>query len=95
MQQVTVIAKFKAKPLCTEKVKTELCKLLEPTKKEKGCINYDLHQDNNDARIFIFHENWESDEMLNKHLSSEHIRSFRSVLPELIELAEVYKMHKL
>ena len=95
MPQLTVIAKFKAKDGCTEKVRTQLRKLLEPTRKEEGCINYDLHEDNIETGIFIFYENWESNEMLEKHLSSAHIKDFRSVLPSIIEVAEVYKMTKL
>ncbi|MEI6056256.1 MAG: putative quinol monooxygenase [Lentisphaerota bacterium] len=95
MPQVTVIAKFTAKAGCTQKVKTQLCKLLVPTRKEKGCINYDLHEDNSDAGVFIFHENWESNELLDKHLSSEHIKNFLSALPDIIETAEVHKMTKL
>ncbi len=95
MPPVTVIAKFKAKQGCSEQVKSELYKLLEPTRKEKGCINYDLHEDNNDAGIFFFHENWESNELLDKHLSSEHLRRLGSVLPDIVELAEVHKMTRL
>lgn len=95
MSQLTVIAKFKAKDGCAEKVKVELLKLIGPTRKEKGCINYDLHEDNSDAGVFIFHENWESNELLDKHLSSEHIKNFLSALPDIIEVAEVHKMTKL
>lgn len=95
MQQLTVIAKFKAKPGYTEQVRAQLRKLLDPTRKEKGCIKYDLHEDNDNLGIFVFYEIWESFELLEKHLSSEHIRKFRTVLPDIIELAEVYKMTKL
>ena len=33
-------------------VKQELLKILEPTRKEQGCLKYDLHQDLEDPSIF-------------------------------------------
>lgn len=60
MTQVTVVARIKAKPEASTKVREELLKLIEPTRKESGCISYDLHQDNEDTTLFFFLENWES-----------------------------------
>ena len=73
---LTVIAKIKAKKGKTEFIKSELVKLIEPTRKEEGCIQYVLHQDNNDPSIFIFVENWLSKELLDKHLSNEHLKKY-------------------
>lgn len=43
---------------------------------ENGCIQYDLHQDDNTPEVFIFYENWESGELLQAHLNSDHIESY-------------------
>ncbi len=43
-----------------ETVKTELIKLIGDTHAEEGCINYDLHQGNENPAHFIFYENWTS-----------------------------------
>ncbi|MFK7900077.1 MAG: putative quinol monooxygenase [Cyclobacteriaceae bacterium] len=45
-QQLTIVAKILAKEGKRELVKAELLKLIAITKQEEGCINYDLHQDN-------------------------------------------------
>ena len=76
MTQVTVVARIKAKPEASTKIHEELLKLIEPTRSEDGCINYDLYQDNEDPSLFFFLENWESRELLDKHLESEHIKAY-------------------
>jgi len=39
-----------------EFVQAELLKLLEPIVKEAGCIQYDLHQDNENPAMFMYYE---------------------------------------
>lgn len=85
MTQVTVVARIKAKPEALTKVREELLKLIEPTRKESGCISYDLHQDNADTTLFFFLENWESKELLDKHLESEHIKAYLKLTEGLVE----------
>src|SRR2546428_10933244 len=53
-QIITVIARLKAKPGLEDSVRQELFKLLAPTRSEKGCINYDMHQSCDDASFFSF-----------------------------------------
>ena len=73
---LTLIAKILAKEGKQELVKSELLKLIAPTRAEEGCINYDLHQDNKNPNLFVFHENWESRDHLQKHLSNAHIAHY-------------------
>jgi len=42
--------------------KKVLLTLIDRTLTEEGCINFDLHQDNDNKNLFIFYENWESRE---------------------------------
>ena len=77
MSKLTVIAKVVAKRVSVEAVKAELLKLIEPTRKENGCIEYNLHQDNEDPTVFIFYENWESAACLEKHTNSDHFKKLR------------------
>lgn len=75
-KKLTVVAKILAAPDKRDLVKSELLKLIEPTRAEAGCINYDLHQDNENENLFFFHENWESKELLQAHLKSPHIGAY-------------------
>lgn len=76
MSTLTIVAKIEAKHDKIDLVKTELLKLVEPTRKEKGCIQYDLHQDNNNPEVFVFYENWESRELWQEHMNNDHLKAY-------------------
>lgn len=57
--------------------------MIEPTKKEEGCIQYEMYQDEEDATILIVLEQWESRENFDMHLQSEH---FERIVPKMSEL---------
>ncbi len=59
--QVTVIARIKAKLGYDGDVRKELLALAEPTRKEPGCINYDIHLSRDHPCLFMIHENWQSE----------------------------------
>jgi len=50
---LTIVATIEAKPDKIDLVKAELQKLIAPTLKEAGCIQYDLHQDNQNPAFFL------------------------------------------
>jgi multiple sugar transport system substrate-binding protein len=81
---LTVVARIKAKPGMEERVRQELAKLLAPTRVEKGCIHYDMHQSTTDPALFLFYENWESEDDLQRHLGSPHIAAWFKLSQELL-----------
>ena len=81
---ITVVATFQAKPGKAEELKRALISLVAPTRKEAGCINYDLHQSPDDPGKFLFHENWTTKAALDAHLQMPHIQV---LLPRMDELA--------
>ncbi len=95
MSKLTVVAKVVAKQGSVEKVRSELLKLIEPTRKEDGCIEYNLHQDNEDPAVFVFHETWDNLACLEKHMNTDHFRSYISAVDGLIEDKAVHKMTRI
>ncbi len=75
-QQLVVMALIQAKPGNEEEVRRELVALIEPTRKEAGCLNYDLHLSQETRGLFLFHETWRSREDLDRHLQSPHFKRF-------------------
>lgn len=75
-QKLTIVANIHAKPDQVELVKNELLKLIEVTRAEAGCINYDLHQDNENPAHFMFYENWETRELWQAHMSNQHLADY-------------------
>ncbi|WP_306146041.1 putative quinol monooxygenase [Roseibium sp. MMSF_3412] len=76
MTQLTIVANIKANPDKIDLVKAELLKLIETTRSENGCINYDLHQDNENPAHFMFYENWESRELWQIHMNAPHLAAY-------------------
>lgn len=82
---VSVLAIFISKNGLEDKLKEELIKLLEPTRKEQGCINYDLHQSTDDINYFFLYENWQTQETLSAHLKSKHLQEFLQKASEYLD----------
>ena len=76
MSHLTIIADIVAKDDAIELVKSELLKLIEPTRQEDGCLGYVLHQNNENPAHFTFYENWQSKEQLLTHLANSIRHAF-------------------
>jgi len=73
MSTLTIVANIHANPDQIDLVKAELEKLVPITRAEKGCIQYDLHRDNENPAHFMFYENWESRELWQTHMNAPHL----------------------
>lgn len=82
--RLTVVATIKAKAGMEEKVREELLAMVAPTRKEPGCLNYDLHQAQEDSSLFIFYENWLSRKDLDEHLQTPHFQAFAAKADHLL-----------
>ena len=76
-QQLTITAEIIARPGKRELVKKALLKLIAPTLAEEGCLNYDLHQDNETPDRFFFYENWATRDHWLAHNKSVHISAHK------------------
>lgn len=82
-KHITVVATFAAKPGKKTELRKLLLGLIEPTRKEAGCLNYDLHISQDDPAQFLFHENWTGKKLLDAHLKSKHMAA---ALPKIGDL---------
>lgn len=82
---LTVVARIRAKAGKEEEVREALLTFIEPTRAEAGCVNYDLHRSLEDPALFLFHENWVSQEALHQHLQMPHIQAVVARAEELLD----------
>lgn len=82
---LTVIAHMRAAPGKEDELRRELEALVEPTEKEEGFVNYDLHVAISDDGSFYLYENWESEDLLDKHLQAPHLVRFAGMLDDLLD----------
>lgn len=80
---VTVIAQIKAKPGTEAQVRRELVSLVAPSRKDAGCVNYDLHQAKDNPALFMFHENWASEAHLDAHLAKPELQAVLARVGEM------------
>jgi len=59
-----------------EHLKNLLKTLVIKSKSEPACLQYDLHQSQENPGMFIFHEEWKSQGDLDLHNQTPHIKKF-------------------
>ncbi|MGO8690085.1 MAG: putative quinol monooxygenase [Thermoguttaceae bacterium] len=81
-ERVVLTAMIKAKPGEEDAVKEVLLALVEPTRKEPGCLCYNLHQSKSDKdkAQFMFYEQWASNEALETHRQTPYMKALRGKL---------------
>ena len=65
---LTVIAYITAKAGHQQQVREALLDLVAQTRNERGCVNYDLHQSQENATEFAIYENWDKASDLDLHM---------------------------
>jgi quinol monooxygenase YgiN len=73
---LTILAQITAEPGKEALVRAELEKLVPITRAEAGCLQYDLHVDNENPGFFVFYENWESRELWQTHMNAPHLAAY-------------------
>ncbi len=81
---VRVIAKVKARPGKVNELLSEISSLIQPTRKEPGCIRYELLQNNEDPADFAFVEEWQNSGALQSHFATKHFKEALVKLPSLV-----------
>jgi len=92
MSKLTIVAHIKANPEHIDLVKSELLKLIDVTRAEAGCIQYDLHQDNEDPTHFLFHENWENRDLWQAHMDAQHLKDYLAATDGAVDQFTVHEM---
>jgi quinol monooxygenase YgiN len=69
---VALVVMMHAKPGQEPLLQAELTALIRPTRKEDGCILYDLHRSTDIPTDFLFYEIWASREAHAAHKRSAH-----------------------
>lgn len=83
-KSLTVIAQIKAKPGKESQVRQELLSLVAPSRKDAGCLNYDLHQALDNPTLFVFLENWTSKAHLDQHLQKPDLQAVLGRVGQLV-----------
>lgn len=91
---VSLIATLTAHPETREELFRLLVDQIRPTRAEHGCIDYNLHVDANDPRVFVFYENWENQADLDAHMKMPHLEPLLSEIDRLLaKPIDIWRLH--
>ena len=90
---IIVVAHFKAKAGKEAALQELLRGLIEPTRKEAGCLRYELNQEIENPAAFTFAEKFSSREAFESHVKSPYIKSFGERSADLVESRQV-RLHR-
>jgi quinol monooxygenase YgiN len=60
---------------------------------ETGCISYRVYEDTEAANELVFVEEWDSDESLQRHFATPHVRDFLQAIPATLVAPPDVKFH--
>ncbi len=94
MPNLIIVADIYAEPDRADFVATELKKLVAPTLAEEGCLQYDLHRDNQDPAHFLFYETWTNRDLWQAHMKSAHLAAYSHATEGAVRLTTIFEMTK-
>jgi len=92
---LTIVADIHATPDKVDLVKSELEKLVPITRAEEGCLQYDLHQDNENPTHFLFYENWASRELWQIHMNTPHLAAYKKATEGAVTQLTLHEMSRI
>jgi quinol monooxygenase YgiN len=63
--------------------------ILEPTRVEKGCLNYRCYQDVEDENAFVILERWQTQQDLERFIQSKNYQQLLTAMELLTEAPEI------
>ncbi len=81
---IRVIARVRAKAEHVAEVQAVLSAIVEPTRRESGCLSYELLQNSSDPADFVFVEKWASVAAEHAHFATPHVSVALQRLGELL-----------
>jgi quinol monooxygenase YgiN len=82
-----MVVTLKAKEGAGAKVEAAFTKAVKATRREKGCLAYDLNRDAKAPLHYLLYERWRSLADLEAHLKSQHIAVLLAELEPLLAAA--------
>jgi quinol monooxygenase YgiN len=88
-EAVTLIVQLRPRDGQEMLLEAELRALVGPTRKEDGCLTYDLHRSVEGPAAFLLHEIWATREAHSKHTNTPHFLRWNARKDALLTSREV------
>ena len=82
-EKIVLFARLKVKADKIEETKKAALGIVEKSRAEDGCINYDVHQSTEDESLFFWHETWANKAALDEHFATPFFGEFFKTVEEV------------
>jgi autoinducer 2-degrading protein len=82
-QEITVTARLKIKKTMLDEAARGLKELAAKTRKEPGCIKYELHRCLDDDTMLLIYEVWKQKDDIDKHFETAHFKAWRKLSQDM------------
>jgi quinol monooxygenase YgiN len=90
---VYIIAYLNAHPGKGPEVLPLAAPLIEATRREAGCISYELYQKPGDPDTLVFVETWKDKAAVDAHFAEPHLKAFQAAMADLLIEARIELVH--
>ncbi|MDK1388945.1 putative quinol monooxygenase [Sinorhizobium sp. 8-89] len=90
---VYVIAYRKAHAGKGDDVVALAAQLIEATRKEAGCVSYDLYRNPTEPDTLVFDENWKDRAAVDAHFAEPHLKAFQAAMADVLADARIEVVH--
>ena len=84
-EKIVLFARLKVRADSVEAARRAALAIIESSRAETGCINYDFHQAIDDETVFVWHETWANKAAIDAHGASVHFRNFSQKIKDLVD----------
>lgn len=88
-EAITLVVQLRPRDGQETLLEAELRALVAPTRKEDGCLTYDLHRSAEGPAAFLLHEIWATREAHSKHTNTPHFLRWNARKDALLASREV------
>lgn len=82
-EKIVLMARLKVKSDKVDELKVAAMAIVEPSRKEAGNLNYDVHQSVEDETLFFWHETWANKAAIDEHFATPFFQKFFAVVGEV------------
>jgi quinol monooxygenase YgiN len=86
---IYVIAEVSLHPGMSEKAASAARQAVTATRKEDGCISYEMYLSVSDPNRLVVVERWASRETLSRHVETPHFKAWRAACAEFVAARKV------
>lgn len=95
MSNIRLIATIVAKEGYENDVLSICVGMIEPSRQDEGCLQYELNKDTSHPGTFIFLEVWENQSAVDKHNETAHMKSFIKNLNNKVDVIDIKFIEKI